>query len=596
MLNFKLQSYGCKNFLMEKKMIRKSFWVLLLVIGIVFVSCNQNQSNNSPYRNRITVDYYHETQNFMGMSEGLEKKLLNEKFNMDINYIAPNIAGEQIYQTRSAAGNLGDLLMIRGDRQRDIYMAGLVMDITDLLQSNAPDLIKDKAKIDLLNTRIGAPAGRSYYIPTDMSSYSATEIFPTMDGAMLSLQEGAAPTIRWDAYKAVGMPPINTMEDLLPALKLMQDYVKVSDSGKPVYGFTIFNDWDDQVMRTATWFVEVYGYLMIRGCSAVFTWVGSDEVRTQRVDDDNGLYLRNLKFFFDANQMGLLDPDSPTHTWGDVWDKSVDGQTLMSGWTWTGLSPYNRAERGNGSPPKGFEFIPIPDADYYAISFNPAGQGDGLAIGAKARDPQRLMDFINWTGTPEGMQFRTFGPQGLAWDIRDGSGYITDFGIQILTDDTGVMVPAQYGGGPWGLPGWATPYHTWDVNPLTGHRYVRYLWPQWTDNALQEIDRIWQRDMGAEHALDYLKKHNLYTGLVGTNYLKPDDSMDIQTARQTCKMIVRNASWRMVFASNLTEFYSIWNQMKADIRSAGWEDIVRFDLQIAAEAVAARQAMLRSLR
>jgi hypothetical protein len=51
----------------------------------------------------------------------------------------------------------------------------------------------------------------------------------------------------------------------------------------------------------------------------------------------------------------------------------------------------------------------------------------------------------------------------------------------------------------------------------------------------------------------------------------------------------------MAFASSDAEFNSIWNKMKADLASAGWEDLVKTDLKIAADAVAARQALLRDL-
>ena len=521
---------------------------------------------------------------------------------MDINIVAPNVSGEAIFQTRSAAGNLGDMMMISSRHQKDVYQAGLLMDITDLIEKRGGNLLKYRNYIELMNRKNGVPAGKIYYIPTGISSYSATEPLPNIDGAMYSLQEGAGAFLRWDVYTAAGSPAVNTMEDLLPALKKMQDLKKTSELGKPVYGITLFPDWDDTFMRCATTFVETYGYLMTPGCSSVFTWVGSDALRTQRLDDDNGLYYRNLKFLFTANQMGLVDPDSPSHTWNDVATKTLDGQILMSLWSWSGASQYNTTARGNANPPTGFEFIPIPDADYYVMSYAPASQwGEAIAIGSKAKDPERIMDFINWTASPEGMQFFAFGPQGLAWDIRDGKPYATEFGFKVF-DDPQTVVPANYGGGTWQNAiamhnrGWTSPFHHFDINPQTGVPYNPAMWPDVQAKRLQQIDRVWRQQMNADHELDYLKKHNLFTGKVGTSYVPPDDTVEIQTARATCKMIVRNASWRMAFAASEAEFNSIWAAMKADLRAAGWEDIVKVDLKLAADEVAARQETLRSLR
>jgi multiple sugar transport system substrate-binding protein/putative aldouronate transport system substrate-binding protein len=522
---------------------------------------------------------------------------------MDLNIIAPNVAGPEIFQTRSAAGNLGDMMMISsGTHQREVYQAGLIRDITSLLQQRGSYLLPQKSKIDMMNRKNGIPEGKTYYISSGMSSYSPTEPLPMVSGAMRRLQEGAGAYIRWDAYKAIGSPPINTMEDLLPALKKMQDYLKVSDSGKPIYGLTPFKDWDGAFMRAASCFNEMYGYLMIPGSSSVFTWVGSDAVRTQRLDDEKGYYYRGLKFLYNANRQGLIDPDSPSMNWNTVYTKMQDGQVLLS-WQWGDpASAYNQNNpdiHGNGNPPRGYEFIPIADADYYVMCYGPASMwGEALAIGSKAKDPERIMDFINWIASPEGMMFFANGPQGLAWDLRNGKPYLTDYGFRMLESGQQIAVPAEYGGGVWesAMPNnWSYPFHYFDINPETGLPYSNAMWPDRLSTALQKIDQIWRDDMKADDELDYLKKHNLSTNMVATNYVVPEDPITIQTTRQTCQTIVKTASWQMAFASSDAEFNSIWNKMKADLASAGWEDLVKTDLKIAADAVAARQALLRDL-
>jgi len=182
--------------------------------------------------------------------------------------------------------------------------------------------------------------------------------------------------------------------------------------------------------------------------------------------------------------------------------------------------------------------------------------------------------------------------------MRNGKPYVTEYGFKVR-DDVLTPVPAQYGGGTWenagSRHGWTSPFYIYDINPQTGLPYTPNLWPDVLASSLTKIDQIWQQQMNAEHQLDYLKKNNLSTNRVITTFVAPDDTVQIQTARATCKMIVKNASWRMAFAANEAEFNSIWTTMKSQLRAAGWEDIVKVDLKLAADEVAARQALLRSL-
>ncbi len=47
-------------------------------------------------------------------------RIVKDKFNMELNIIAPNVAGggDTLFQTRSAAGDLGDLILTNADGGR----------------------------------------------------------------------------------------------------------------------------------------------------------------------------------------------------------------------------------------------------------------------------------------------------------------------------------------------------------------------------------------------------------------------------------------------------------------------------------------------
>ena len=67
--------------------------------------------------------------------------------------------------------------------------------------------------------------------------------------------------------------------------------------------------------------------------------------------DEDSLYIRALKFFFDANQMGLVDPDSPTQNYDSVFKKYENGDIFFSVWPCAfshcsgGFPPASKASR-----------------------------------------------------------------------------------------------------------------------------------------------------------------------------------------------------------------------------------------------------------
>lgn len=91
---------------------------------------------------------------------------------------------------------------------------------------------------------------------------------------------------------------------------------------------------------------------------------------------DDSFYLRILKMYFDANQLGLVDPDSPNQNYNEMFDKYAAGDILYAPWPWLGRSAYNTtANRTSG---KGFMFVPIEDMQILLNGCNPYGDDTTL--------------------------------------------------------------------------------------------------------------------------------------------------------------------------------------------------------------------------
>ena len=134
-------------------------------------------------------------------------KIVKDKFNMELNIIAPNVAGggQTLYQTRSAAGELGDLVLVNtsNGKLNDLVSSGLIMDCTDLMDGK--DIVENYGEaIDVTNE--GLPEEGMFAFPNSVSTDAATE---SSEG----LEPTFGPYIRWDYYKELGYPKMENLDD-----------------------------------------------------------------------------------------------------------------------------------------------------------------------------------------------------------------------------------------------------------------------------------------------------------------------------------------------------------------------------------------------
>ena len=76
----------------------------------------------------ITIDNYNVAANYQGVQSGWFGKLLKDKFNITLNILAPQVAGDALYQTRISSGTLGDLIVLEGSEFAYCVQNGLLRD------------------------------------------------------------------------------------------------------------------------------------------------------------------------------------------------------------------------------------------------------------------------------------------------------------------------------------------------------------------------------------------------------------------------------------------------------------------------------------
>lgn len=558
----------------RRRMASAAAVLILTAIILYHAQGHAPVSGQAVYEKTLTIDVFDTLANHQGIQSGWFAKLVLDKFNMRLNIIAPNIAGggDTMYQTRTAAGELVDLIICNGNSSslQELVTAGLLLDMSELLKDK--DIMQYGLAIRALNDPISDTA--VYAVPSEISLNNCLAHSESEEPIY-------GPYLRYDLYTAIGSPRMETLEDLLPVLKRMQDANPVSESGSPVYGFSLFKDWDGNMMNAAKqpacfYGYEEYGFLL-------YKVDGSDY---QSILDKDSLYQRILKLYFEANRMGLLDPDSSNQKYADAYQKCADGNVLFSCWPWLGKSAYNteaRTEQGLG-----FMLVPIEDMQIMLKGCLPLGDAaKAIAIGANAEDPERLAAFIDWLYSPEGIYANsaqpvtgTAGPEGLTWEMTDAGPVLTPFGIRALSNEN-PEVPVDWGGGTWnaGISRLNfTSISLIDKAP-NGYPYFYTLWNSYRQRPANALDQAWRKHMQADSSLDYLLTNGSYLTCPGINYQPPGESSEIATLRSQCRSVITEYSWKMIFARDEASFYRLQKEMQSAAESLGYSQVLEEDLR-----------------
>ncbi|MBB6634714.1 sugar ABC transporter substrate-binding protein [Cohnella thailandensis] len=587
----------------SKRMVKKSIAVSMagsILVSAALAGCSNGSNNTSTASNSpsgssasasasqtsgaidhskpLTITVYDNAANYQGEQTGWYGKLVKDKFNITLNILAPQVAGDQLYKTRTAAGDLGDLLIIDNSQLEELIPAGLIMDLTDKIKNTkylsqyVDNHFKPfNAAFDQVN-----PEGKIYALPTmeaDTSPTTFSEEIPY-----------SSPIMPWDYYKGVGAPKLNNLTDLLNVLKQMQEKYPKTPDGKPIVPISLWKDWDGGSMENVRWLSNWYGYEQPDGTSTIQLNAKGEIVP---LVDDNSMYKKILQFYFDANQMGLVDPDSPTQDWNKVAEKLTNKQVLLLWYSWQ-RGFYNSIERGKNGD--GNVAVPIMDTRIIQNSDAYYGNGRVFAIGSKAKDPDRIMEFMDWLVSPEGMRYYTNGFEGFNYEkTADGKFALTEVGQTAFQNNT--PVPDEYGGG--GYQDGQSKINTmimgdFTVDPDTGEFYNNNYWSSTIEANKTALTTDWQNAYNAKNATEFYLKNNMIDIVPNINTSLGSDSSDIKNKRSQISDYVKNTSWKMVFAKNQAEFDQLWTKMQKDVTGLGWNDVVAADTAKAQKIVKLR--------
>ena len=110
---------------------KRAFQVLSAAMAAVMVAGCAGQTATEAtktaagnYDEPMTFDFYDVAANYQGTQAGWFAKVVKDKFNIELNMISPQVAGNGIYQTRCSMGNLGDIVVLERTDFADCVKAG----------------------------------------------------------------------------------------------------------------------------------------------------------------------------------------------------------------------------------------------------------------------------------------------------------------------------------------------------------------------------------------------------------------------------------------------------------------------------------------
>jgi putative aldouronate transport system substrate-binding protein len=527
----------------------------------------------------LQLDIFSNAANYQGLQAGWFAVVVKEKFNLTLNILAPQISGDQLYQTRAAAGDLGDIVIIDNAQWVDCIPAGLVAPLDDWIAAS-PNLSKYKNHFKVFNESFGkVTSGKIYGMPDFEADTSPT--------SYSDFQPYSSPELYWPWYRDIGMPQIKNLNDLLDAMEKMYKLHPKTADGKPHIPVTIWKDWDTNYMEAACWIGQWYGYQCDNTCSSVQLGVDGKIVP---MSDDSSSYKKGLQFLFQCNQRGLMDPDAASQQWMDVNTKYTNGQVNLMWYSWS-RGFYNSTDKAA----KGDGWIVVPISDLNIAQSGDAYYGGGRVwcLGSKAKDPARTMEFIDWLNSPEGMRYVHDGIKDFVYELSpDGKTFqYTKLGWNAFTQNT--PVPAQYGGG--GYQNGISAINTCimsdlTIDPATGVFFNTAHWPAEIEKNKNQLTNEWAKRFGAANPTEYFLKNKNMTVVMNINADLGKDSTDIQTIRSQCAQILKDTSWQMVFAADQAAFDKLWKDMRTQLDGLGWAQLVKSDTAKSQRKVELRKA------
>ena len=500
----------------------------------------------------IQITVFSQLANYSGKLTGWFAEVMKREFNCEMTII-PDTDG--MFDTRMESGDLGDIVIFgsNGDQYQRAVKEGMLYDFNqdDLLanygpylKENMPYALDNNANLNETVTGEKTVHGFGHNVASSPDDHEA--FFYTMD-------------VRWDLYKQLGYPEINNLDEFYKLMVDMKGICPTDENGNETYAASLWPDWDGNMVMYIKAFATCY-------------W-GYDEMGFGLYDvengdfhyalEENGPYLKSLKFFNKLYQAGLIDPNSMTQTYNEMSEKVTAGGVFFSIFDYAGSAIYN-TETHLEADKAMYPMVPN-DATPLCYGMNVLGGNRIWTIGANTEYPELCMAIINYLTTPEGYMTYNYGPKDLCWYYdEEGNSCLTELGAAAQADRKGTIMPDEWGGGNFNDGTFQANNTTWSKdasNPDSNGETYNYInWKSQRKDETYDILQDWRDKYGQYTSQDYMNTTNFKVAL-GTPYTESKRSDDLKIIWEQVAECLVNYTWQAIYAESDEEYDRIVNEM-----------------------------------
>lgn len=452
------------------------------------------------------------------------------------------------------AGEIPDIIGFKGTDQVQYALdAGLLLPL-EKYKDELPNLFENEIYADAIEytkSNVGDESGLLYVMPTSIGENGMNAY-------------NWIPLLQWSAYKEIGTPPLSTLEDYLDVVEEMMKVKPLNENGEKIYGFSLFSDWDKNTALEVATLSFYYGIDTEYVSDLMETNVITREISS--VLDEDSFYKRALHFYFEANQRGLLDPESVTQTYKNASEKYSEGRVMFSYFSWL-TGSYNLASSGhvnNENDVDGYATIVADDMKLYEAPNQTVGRNWYFAISSSCKDVDKACELLNWLYDEDTISYLYNGPQGIIWDYDEsGEPYVLEDGWKYVDNSETAELPVDGGGtlldGSYAFNALGIQAQTF-VNSAYSISY-RY-WPTTLDRSPTLMQQEVLDFLGTNTLGDYLRQHDMIAKSTQAVNMLPVIPDRMQSIITKIGEYVQAYSWDIIYAKDEEEFNLLWEEMR----------------------------------